>query len=220
MKKNMKKDTYGNFKSTALIDSDWYVHRACCRMKDKTYKESNLVIIYDYKPTGKATGKTTLLFELCKAIPESCYLTCMQLQLFILNAIKNGKSEDVVYRIGKADLLVIDNLEYICGMEATQEEIGKICLMLSKSMKVVVACGMPVQHLSSFYKMIEGHGAFYHMRGPTLITRFRVALMERKRYGGYLGYWKIWEIVTHSNDDIRQVIGRITTESARRKLIK
>ena len=50
----------------------------------------------------------------------------MQLQLFILNAIKNGKSEDVVYRIGKADLLVIDNLEYICGMEATQEEIGKI----------------------------------------------------------------------------------------------
>lgn len=213
------KDRYGDFKSTALIDPDWYVYRVCRRIKKRTYRKSNLVIIYDSKSNGKASGKTMLLHDLCKAIPDSHYMTCMQLQLIVLEAIRDhGSLGDVVKGIGKADLLVIDDLECVHGMEATQEAIARICLMLSKNMKVVIACGMPVKLLSSFYKVLKAHGSFYQMKGPTLFTTLRIAFMTRKQYESYLSHCEVWDIVLHSNNDIRQVIGRITTESARRKL--
>lgn len=98
--------------------------------------------MYIYGPTG--LGKTHLLLAFAKYVSEAnkdkkvIYITCETYVDLLIDAIKKDKLKELERKYTDADILIIDDLQYITERQTTQECIFRIINTLFKSGKKVL----------------------------------------------------------------------------------
>lgn len=129
-----------SFKNFVVGDSNYFAYASALGI----VKEPGIVYnpLFIYGETG--TGKTHMMNAIGLSIKEKnpdmniLYLTAVQFVKETIAAIRNGYIEEMDKKYGEIDVLLIDDIQYIAGREATQEEFFRIFNLLYSNKKQIV----------------------------------------------------------------------------------
>jgi chromosomal replication initiator protein len=150
-------------------------HAACvavCETPGKTYNP-----LFIHGDVG--LGKTHLLHAICHEMAGKsangggyCMLSCEMFVNHFIEAVEHGQLHDFRYRYRHADVLIIDDVQFLSGREQTQEEFFHTFNALYQTQKQII--------LSSD----RGPGEIEHLE-DRLVSRFSWGLVARVDKPGY-----------------------------------
>ena len=142
--------------------------------------------LFIYGPSG--LGKTHLLnaiqIEIRKNHPDYniVYVDCEKFTNEIITAVRNNTTELFRQTYREADVLLIDDIQFIAGKEATQEEFFHTFNTLHNAGKqIVLACDRPAKEIKSLEERLRTRfewGLTADIQPPDFETR--VAIVKRK----------------------------------------
>ena len=142
--------------------------------------------LFIYGPSG--LGKTHLLkaieIEIRKSHPDFniVYVDCETFTNDIISAIRTGTTENFRMKYRTADLLLVDDIQFIAGKESTQEEFFHTFNTLhSAGKQIVLACDRPAKEIKSLEERLRTRfewGLTADIQPPNYETR--VAIIKRK----------------------------------------
>ena len=142
--------------------------------------------LFIYGPSG--LGKTHLLhaikFEVAKNHPDFniVYVDCEVFTNEIIEAVKNGTTELFRQKYRLADVLLIDDIQFLAGKESTQEEFFHTFNTLHTAGKlIVIASDRPAKEIKSLEERLRTRfewGLTADIQPPDFETR--VAIVKRK----------------------------------------
>ena len=115
-------------------------HAACQAVSESPGRTYNPLFLHG----SVGLGKTHLLHATCHKIHQAnpnaklCILTCEQFVNDFIDAVSNGKIHDFRYQYRHADVLVIDDIQFLASHEQTQEEFFHTFNTLYQSHKQIV----------------------------------------------------------------------------------
>ncbi len=145
-------------------------------------EQYNPLFIY----SGVGLGKTHLLHAIASAATQrnlhSLYVTTEQFTNDFIQAIRERKTEDFRARYRSADVLLLDDIQFLAGKEQTQEGFFHTFNDLHNSRRqIVVTCDRPpnaVSHLEDRLRSRFEWGLIADMQPPDLETR--LAIIQEK----------------------------------------
>ncbi|MGN0974906.1 MAG: chromosomal replication initiator protein DnaA [Gemmiger sp.] len=142
--------------------------------------------LFIYGPSG--LGKTHLLnaiqIEIKKNHPDFniVYVDCEKFTNEIILAVRNNNTEMFRQKYREADVLLVDDIQFIAGKEATQEEFFHTFNTLHNAGKqIVLACDRPAKEIKSLEERLRTRfewGLTADIQPPDFETR--VAIIKRK----------------------------------------
>ncbi len=123
-KSNMPYTEEYTFDNFIVGNSNKFAHAACTAVAHSPAREYNPLFIYG--PSG--LGKTHLLYsitnEICKRNPNThiVYVKGEEFTTQLIDGIAKGSMAQFREKYRKADVLLIDDIQFIAGRESTQEE--------------------------------------------------------------------------------------------------
>lgn len=142
--------------------------------------------LFIYGPSG--LGKTHLLnaiqVEIHKNHPDFniVYVDCEKFTNEIIQAVRNNTTELFRQKYREADVLLIDDIQFLAGKEATQEEFFHTFNTLHNADKqIVLACDRPAKEIKSLEERLRTRfewGLTADIQPPDFETR--VAIVKRK----------------------------------------
>ena len=112
------------FSSFVVGNSNQFCHAAALRVAEEPGKSYNPLFIYG----GVGLGKTHLLHAIGNLVMErnsNARVLYMSSEIFtneLIQALRHAKMEEFKTRLRSIDLLLIDDIQFMCGKERTQEE--------------------------------------------------------------------------------------------------
>lgn len=142
--------------------------------------------LFIYGPSG--LGKTHLLnaiqVEVRRNHPDYniVYVDCEMFTNEIVEAVKTATTENFRLKYRQADVLLIDDIQFLAGKEATQEEFFHTFNTLHNAGKqIVIACDRPAKEIKSLEERLRTRfewGLTADIQPPDFETR--VAIVRRK----------------------------------------
>lgn len=182
--------------------------------------------LFIYGPSG--LGKTHLLnaikIEIQKNHPDFniVYVDCEKFTNETITAIKTATMEQFRQRYRKADVLLIDDIQFLAGKESTQEEFFHTFNTLhNDGRQIVIASDRPAKEIKSLEERLRTRfewGLTADIQPPDFETR--VAIIRRK--ADLLGLEMPDEVAEYIanrlKNNIRQLEGAVKKLNAYRKL--
>ena len=184
----------------------------------------NPLFIYGGSGLGKTHLLTAIQTEIKRTHPDFVimYVTCEQFTNELIAAIRAGSTEDFRMKYRVADLLLVDDIQFIAGKESTQEEFFHTFNSLHDAHKqIVIASDRPAKEIKSLEERLRTRfewGLTADVQPPDFETR--VAIVKRKAELLHLDLPEdVAEfIANHLKNNIRQLEGAVKKLNAYRKL--
>jgi chromosomal replication initiator protein len=157
-------------------------HAACRAIVANPGKTYNPLFIYG----GVGLGKTHLLqavgHDLSLIINKIVYVSCEKFTNEYVDAVRTGKTKEFKDRYRNADLLLIDDIQFMGGKDGTQEELFHTFNELHQINKqVVITSDRPPKSIPALEKRLLSRlewGMIVDMGQPD--TETRLAILEKK----------------------------------------
>ncbi len=173
------------FESFVVGSGNRFAHAACVAVAEKLGgRNYNPLFLYG----GSGLGKTHLMHAIGNYVthrhPEKkvVYVQCEQFVNEFISAIKEISYDDFREKYRSADLLLIDDIQFIEGKEQMQVEFFHTFNALHESGKhIVMTCDKPPQSLASLEERLRtrfSSGLIVDIQPPDYETR--VAILKRR----------------------------------------
>ena len=159
-------------------------HAACMAVSDTPGQTYNPLFIHG----SVGLGKTHLLQAVCHGVtrrtPEAriCFLSCETFINHFIEAVEHGKLHEFRYRYRHADVLVIDDVQFLSDHEQTQEEFFHTFNTLYQTQKQIILSSdrspTEIQHLEDRLVSRFNWGLVARIDKPCYETR--VAIVRKK----------------------------------------
>ncbi len=189
--------TFDNF---VVGSANRLAHAACQAVAEKPARAYNPLFVYG----GVGLGKTHLLH----AIGNSChsrglnvlYVSSEEFTNEIINAIRTHTTQAFRDKYRSADVLLVDDIQFIAGKESTQEEFfHTFNTLYGQDKQIIVSSDRPPKALVTLEERMRSRfewGLAADIQPPDLETRLAILRAKAERTGRYVP------------DEILDIIGR------------
>ena len=205
--------TFANF---VVGNSNQFCHAAAMRVAENPGQSYNPLFIYG----GVGLGKTHLMHAIGNAVlarnPEAriAYMSSETFTNELINALRYARMEEFKKRMRSIEVLLIDDIQFMCGKERTQEEFFHTfnALYNAKHQIVLTSDKLP-QEIPGIEERLRTRfswGLTADLQAPDFETR--VAILKRKASidGFELPQDVAHYIAEHVSSNVRELEGVLT----------
>ena len=185
----------------------------------------NPLFIYGGSGLGKTHLLTAIQTEIKRTHPDFVimYVTCEQFTNELIAAIRAGSTEDFRMKYRVADLLLVDDIQFIAGKESTQEEFFHTFNSLHDAHKqIVIASDRPAKEIKSLEERLRTRfewGLTADVQPPDFETRIAIIRDKAVKMGVELPDDVSNYIAENIQANIRQLEGAVKKIKAMHELM-
>ena len=209
--------TFNNF---VLGPSNRYAQAAAMAVAENPAKFYNPLLIYG----ASGVGKTHLMFAIRNRIAEIYpekkieIITCEEFTSLFIESTRAGTVSLFHNRFRSADVLLIDDIQFIEKKEVTQEELfNTIDTLLKAKKQVVLTSDRPPKDINSLDDRLRSRfesGLLADIASPELETRIGIIKIKTEDKGITLEEDLVYYIADQLKSNIRQIEGMINQINA------
>ena len=186
----------------------------------------NPLFIYGGSGLGKTHLLTAIQTEIKRTHPDFVimYVTCEQFTNELIAAIRAGSTEDFRMKYRVADLLLVDDIQFIGGKESTQEEFFHTFNALHEAKKqIIISSDKPPKEIETLEERLRSRfewGLTVDIQSPDYETRMAILRKKEEMEGYNIDNEVIKYIATNIKSNIRELEGALTKIVALSRLNK
>lgn len=210
--------TFDNF---IVGSSNKFVYAACTAVAASPATDYNPLFIYSKPGLGKTHLLNAIMNEIYRNNPNSniLYVKGDEFTNQMIESISHGSQEAFRRKYRKADVLLIDDIQFIAGKEGTQEEFfHTFNALYEDSKQIIMTSDRPPRDIKLLEDRLRTRfewGLIADIQPPDY--ELRIAIMQNK--ARMLGITLPTEVLTYMAEniksDIRQIEGAVKKISAR-----
>lgn len=179
--------------------------------------------LFIYGPVG--VGKTHLMQAIANEVylkdnsKKIIYITSEEFTNEVVEAIRSNDTARMKKRFRSADLLIIDDVQFIAGKDRVQEELfHTFNILIDKSSQVILSSDRPPQEIKKLEKRLSSRfasGLTVDIESPDFETRTAILLIKAKKLGVDLPI-EVAKSLAEKVQDVRSLEGsllRVITEA-------
>ena len=212
------------FENFIVGNSNRFAHAAAVAVTDNPGRTYNPLFIYG----NSGLGKTHLLLAIGSKIHENspnlkiAYVKGDEFTIQLVNSIQNGTTEDFRQKYRNADLLLVDDIQFIAGKERTQEEFFHTFNSVYEAHhQIVLTADRPPMEMAQLDDRLrtrfEG-GLMADVQPPDIETRMAIIYDKAGHLGMTLNYDVVQYIAEEITSNIRQIEGVVKRLTAYRDI--
>lgn len=214
---NRNEYTFENF---IVGNSNKFAHSACMAVASTPGSVYNPLFIYG--PSG--LGKTHLMYavtnEIFKKNPKAnlVYIKCEEFTTQLIDAIMKQRTPEFREKFRRADILLIDDIQFIAGKESTQEELFHTFNELYEDHKqIILTCDRPAKDIKLLEDRLKTRfewGLIADIQPPDLELRAAIIKKKAEALGITLKVEVISYLAEKLKSNVRQIEGALKRLSA------
>ncbi len=173
------------FNSFIIGSSNNFAHAACLAVAQSPARAYNPLFIYG----GVGLGKTHLMQAIGNHVlterPKArvCYMSCEAFTNDYIDAIQNSALADFRKKHRQADLLMIDDIQFLAGKERMQEEFfHTFNALFDQHKQIILTCDRPASEIPGLEQRLVSRfewGLVTELEPPDVETR--IAILRKKQ---------------------------------------
>lgn len=205
--------------------SNQFAHAAALAVSERPGKDYNPMFIYG----SSGLGKTHLLLAIGHAIQERDPLTKIvyikgdEFTNQLIRAIKDGTTGEFHTKYRNADLLLVDDIQFIAGKQSTQEEFFHTFNNIYESgHQIVITSDRPPMDMSLLDDRLQTRfegGLLADIQPPDIETRMAITRNKATQLGLLLSDEAVEYIAENITANIRQIEGVIKRLTAYKEIL-
>jgi len=201
------------FSTFVVGKSNQLAHAAAMAVADNPAKVYNPLFIYG----GSGLGKTHLLYAIANTIRKKdptiriIYIKCEEFTNELITSIRTGKNNEFRGKYRLADLLLVDDIQFIAGKDSTQEEFFHTFNSLYEAGKqIVLTSDRPPKDMANLEYRLRTRfesGLMCDIQPPDLETRIAIIHNKAASLGLDIKEDAISFLAESVTDNVRQLEG-------------
>ena len=204
-----------SFETFVVGSGNSLAHAAAWAVANNPAKSYNPLFMYG----GSGLGKTHLIYAICGKIRQNhpdyklLYVKGEEFANELILAIRNGTTAEFKEKYRQADLLAVDDIQFIAGKESTQEEFFHTFNTLHNAGKqIVLACDRPAKEIKTLDDRLRTRfewGLTADIQPPDYETRVAIIRRKAELLGLELPDEVVEYIANNLKNNIRQLEGAV-----------
>ncbi|MDX8401987.1 MAG: chromosomal replication initiator protein DnaA [Mariprofundaceae bacterium] len=211
------------FENFVVGSSNEFCHAACLAVAEKPGVAYNPLYIYG----GVGLGKTHLINSVANALLDRgghriAYRTGERFTNELIQAIREGATETFRNRYRRADVLIIDDIQFIAGKDRTQEEFFHTFNALHEvSKQIILTSDRSPRELTNLMERLRSRfnwGLVADIQPPDFETRLAILESKAELAGVRLDPAVAQLLATRITNNVRELEGALTRLTAHANL--